>query len=197
MDQVRYDITPTIAILGCTLFSAIDPGQAGTILLFASDFEQIQEWTIESHNAAHKSDLNWLNQQVAEITQNEPEWRIVICTHYSPTVQVEANKASHLKDGSGVCTAVLSKEPCWPSSSVVFWAFGHTHFNCDFVDSATGKRVVTNQNGGRRSEVEGFDPEKVVTVTTEQHTCSGPIQEKTGNFKRLSKIFGLGDRNRN
>ena len=213
LDQVRYDVMPTITILGCTLFSAVDPGPASTIHRFAFDFERIQEWTIALHNAAHKSDLSWLNQQVAEITQNEPERRIMICTHYSPTMQVEANQPSYFKDNSGVSTAAmtdLSKEPCWTSPSVVLWAFGHTHFNCDFVDSATGKRVVTNQHGSRRSAVEGFDPEKVVTVTTEQHTPSEPIQEKTepiqektepiqektGKLKRLSKLFGLGDRNR-
>ena len=196
LDQTRYDISPTVTILGCNLFSAIDPDQASSIQLFSSDFEQIQDSSIDSHTAAHKSDLAWLNQQVAGITQNEPERQIVIFTHYSPTVQGEANKPSHLKDDTGVRTAVMTdlcQEPCWTSSSVVLWAFGHTHFNCDFIDSATGKRVLTNQYGGRRSEAEGFDAEKVVDVTTEQSTTAEPIEKKMGKAKRLLKLFGQGD----
>lgn len=46
------------------------------------------------------------------------------------------------------------------------WAFGHTHFNCDFEDERTAKRVLANQKGYARAEALGFDREKVVTVET-------------------------------
>jgi hypothetical protein len=169
LDQVRYDISASITVLGCTLFSAIEPHQESSVKLFVSDFERIENWGIESHNAAHKSDLDWLNQQVMSITQCEPERRIVVFTHYSPTAQVEANDPRHLKDDFGVRSAFvtdLSEEPCWKSLSVVLWGFGHTHFNCDFTDATTGKRVLANQKGYRKSEAEGFEIEKVVEITT-------------------------------
>lgn len=73
LDQDRYDIEPTLTVLGCTLFSAIDLGQASSVRMFVSDFERIQAWDIDSHNGAHASDLNWLNEQVASITRSEPE----------------------------------------------------------------------------------------------------------------------------
>ena len=41
-----------------------------------------------------------------------------------------------------------------------------THFNCDFEDLEAKKRVVTNQKGYRRSELETFDASKVVKVET-------------------------------
>lgn len=160
-------MTPTLTVLGCTLFSAIDPDQASSIQLFVSDFEQIQDWNIDSHNAAHNLDLTWLNQQVTEITQTEPQHRIIIFTHYPRTVRAEAHSPRHLTDPSAVRSAFmtdLSAEPCWTLPSVVLWAFGHAHFNCDFVDSVTGKRVVANQKGYRRSEVDDFDSENIVTV---------------------------------
>ena len=41
LDQVRYDFTPTITILGCALFSAIDLEQGVSVGHFVSDFERI------------------------------------------------------------------------------------------------------------------------------------------------------------
>lgn len=58
----------------------------------------------------------------------------------------------------------LSKEVCWTCPAVVLWAFGHTHFNCDFIDAATGKRAMANQKGYSRLEADGFDAGKVVTL---------------------------------
>jgi uncharacterized protein (DUF779 family) len=60
----------------------------------------------------------------------------------------------------------LSAQPCWITPAVKLWAFGHTHFNCDFVDGRSGKRVLTNQRGYARSQSEGFDVEKVVKIDT-------------------------------
>ncbi|KAK1481971.1 calcineurin-like phosphoesterase [Colletotrichum abscissum] len=43
-------------------------------------------------------------------------------------------------------------------------AFGHTHFNCDFVDEATGKRLYTNQKGYWQEHSPGFREGNVVHV---------------------------------
>lgn len=208
MHQRRYDLNQTITVLGCTLFSNIDATQASTIQLFVSDFERIQGWNIESHNVSHKSDLTWLNHQVTEIECNEPERSIVILTHYSPTLEAKANDPRHLKDDSNVRTAFmtdLSNEPCWNSPAVGLWAFGHTHFNCDFRESQTGKRIVANQKGYRRSEVHDFNPQKVVTLEFGQHDLrigneaeevavesskshSQPIRRRT-RLERLARFF--------
>jgi len=58
----------------------------------------------------------------------------------------------------------LSDQICWTSADVRLWAFGHTHCNCDFEDLGTKKRVVANQKGYCRSELETFDASKVVKV---------------------------------
>lgn len=170
-DQTRYDITPGLSILGCTLFSDIDLEQASSVQLSVSDFERIQDWSVESHNVAHKVDLDWLNQQVLKISRDEPERQIVVFTHYLPTLRPEANDPRHLKDSSDMRSAFmtdLSNELCWISPAVALWAFGHTHFNHNFIDETTGKRVVANQKGYSRSEAAGFDAEKVVSISAEQ-----------------------------
>ncbi|KAK1766100.1 Ser/Thr protein phosphatase [Phialemonium atrogriseum] len=170
LNRNRFDISDTITILGCTLFSNVTESQRSTVSLFVSDFSNILGWTVDSHNAAHKVDLEWLNAQVTTITRDEPHRSIVILTHYSPTSASEANDPEHLEDSGGVQSAFvtdLAREVCWTSPSVRLWAFGHTHYNCDFVDAVTGKRVVANQRGYGREDAFDFDPDKVVTPSTQ------------------------------
>lgn len=167
LDRRRFDLSDTLTILGCTLFSNVVDSQRGTVSLFVSDFSNITDWTVETHNVAHKSDLSWLNGEVETIARHEPHRRVIVLTHYSPTSLPEANDPEHLEDSRGVQTAFvtnLDKEPCWTSPVVKVWAFGHTHFNCDFVDAKTGKRVVANQRGYGREDIFDFDAGKVVDI---------------------------------
>ncbi len=88
-------------------------------------------------------------------------------THYRPTALEAANDPRHVQDHTQVQSAFvtdLSDQICWTTPQVKLWAFGHTHFNCDFKDSQTGKQVVANQKGYRKAEVLIFDGTKVVTV---------------------------------
>lgn len=167
MDRRRFDLDDTVTVLGCTMFSNITEDQRGTVSLFISDFSNTPNWTVDSHNEAHKADLAWLNAQIESISSAESHRAIVILTHYSPTTLPEANDPDHLEDDRGVQSAFatdLSGEVCWTSPSVRLWAFGHTHFNCDFVDGRTGKRVVANQRGYGREDRFDFYADKVVSV---------------------------------
>jgi hypothetical protein len=56
----------------------------------------------------------------------------------------------------------LADEPCWQSAAVKVWAFGHTHFNCDYRDEKHPKRVISNQRGYYFAQAEGFDMKNVV-----------------------------------
>ncbi|KAM0325455.1 hypothetical protein ACHAQA_007442 [Verticillium albo-atrum] len=183
LNRRRYDISETVTILGATLFSHIADEQRQTTSLFVSDFSNIQDWTVDAHNSAHAGDLAWLNREVeaikreSEVGEQQPVGigsgsrssrarSVVILTHYSPTCLPQANDPEHLEDERGVQSAFatdLSGEPCWTAPCVKVWAFGHTHFNCDFVDER-GKRVVANQRGYGREDAFDFDGEKVVGV---------------------------------
>lgn len=169
LDRRRYDIDDRVTILGCTLLSQVTESQSSTVSLFVSDFFNISNWTVDAHNEAHKADLAWLNEQVESISRDGTHRTIVILTHYSPTVLLEAIDPEDAEDSRGVQSAFvtdLSGEACWTSPSVQLWGFGHTHYNCDFVHG--GKRVVANQRGYGREEMFDFYEDKVVEVGTSQ-----------------------------
>ncbi|KAI1371660.1 hypothetical protein F4677DRAFT_434781 [Hypoxylon crocopeplum] len=90
-----------------------------------------------------KEDLNWHNP-----TFNE---RAVDPEHKDSSIQ------------SGFATD-LSDQICWQSDRVKIWAFGHTHFNCDFIDEKTGKRVVANQRGYYFKQSQGYAGNKVIVL---------------------------------
>ncbi|SPO03944.1 related to Ser/Thr protein phosphatase superfamily [Cephalotrichum gorgonifer] len=167
LDRRRYDINDKVTILGCTLFSHIIESQKSTVSLFVSDFSNIPAWTVDAHNEAHKADLAWLNGQVESVSRDEPHRTIAILTHYSPTALPEANDPEHAEDNRGVQSAFvtdLSGEVCWTSPLVKLWGFGHTHFNCDFVEQGAGKRIVANQRGYGREDKFDFYVDKVVEL---------------------------------
>ncbi|KAJ5503710.1 hypothetical protein N7463_006584 [Penicillium fimorum] len=168
LDQTRYDVTKDLTVLGCTLFSQISIPQEFTVESRMVDFKDILRWDVDSHNAAHQSDVEWLNTQVSTISKTEPLRRIVIFTHHSPTVDSRSTDPKHI--GSGVSTGFatdLSCEECWTNPAVVAWAFGHTHFNCDFTD-ANGKAIISNQKGYRLIPAKGFNPERTFYIGEHQ-----------------------------
>ncbi|KAI9879149.1 MAG: hypothetical protein M1830_009408 [Pleopsidium flavum] len=158
LDQTRYDLSSDITILGCTLFSNILPPQSESVSIGLNDFYHIENWTVEHHSEAHIADVDWLNAQVKLITELESHRKIIILTHHSPTTSPKAVDPAHAqsKISSGF-SSDLSGEVCWTSQNVRVWAFGHTHFNCDFVDPIAGKRIVTNQRGYYFSQSAGFE----------------------------------------
>lgn len=165
LNQTRYDLSPSVTILGCSLFSNITETQAEMVSFGLNDFYYTKDWTIETHREAYLADLEWLNDEVNSISRSEPKRKVIVLTHYCPLTSDEVvdPKHSNSKISSGFMSD-LSSEPCWTSEAAKLWAFGHTHFNCDFHDSRTGKRVMSNQRGYYFAQSEGFDIGKVVGV---------------------------------
>lgn len=169
LDQTRHDLSPTLTVLGCTLFTHVPPPHADHVSSRLKDFHHIAAWTLAAHNAAHAADLAWLNAQVAALAAAEPHRALVILTHHSPTTRAAAVDPAHAQSpvGSGFATD-LARESCWTAGNVRAWAFGHTHFNCDFVaeegGGEGGLRVLTNQRGYCFRESAGFDGGKCVEV---------------------------------
>lgn len=147
LDQGRWDVNETLTVLGCTLFSKISSHQRVEVERRLSNFRETRDWTVEDHVTAHRSDLDWLNDQVKAISETEPQRKIAVFSHYSPTLAAPAVAPQHRDSPiSSAFATDLSHQECWTNQAVVFWAFGHTHFNCDFTDER-GKRVIANQKG--------------------------------------------------
>lgn len=163
LNRTRYDISSAVTILGCTLFSSVLPEQHDQVSFGLNDFYHIKDWSVEQHCEAHDHEVAWLNDQVFAISSEEPDRKVVILTHYSPTLDGRSTDPMHRdsKISSGFSTD-LKNQACWTNLSVRLWAFGHTHFNCDFDED--GKRVLTNQKGYYFAQAAGFREHKVVEL---------------------------------
>lgn len=165
LDRKTYLVPNTgVAIVGCSLFSAVPPQNAMDVEMGLNDFFQTLEWNIRLHSDAHECDLAWLN---AEVNKLEVE-KIVIVSHWSPSRDPRAMQPQHVgsKITAGFSTD-LSHTPCFVSPKVKVWAFGHTHYNCDFMverESGHPLRLLTNQRGYYFAQAQGFDGNKTVEV---------------------------------
>jgi hypothetical protein len=95
LDQTRHDVSSTVTVLSCTLFSKVPPQQEYAVKTRMADFKNIARWTFDDHNEAHQADMDWLNTQVKDIAAKEPRWKIVIFTHHSPCQDDRAVKPIH------------------------------------------------------------------------------------------------------
>jgi len=144
LDQTRYDLTDDVTILGCTLWSHIPQTASEIVGRSLKDFKTIHQWSIESHNSAHTADAAWLDRECAKIRAEEPGRRIVIFTHHAPAVYGTSPPEHQNSPISSGFATDMTVRSCW-GYPVSLWAFGHTHFSCDFVRDNV--RIVSNQRG--------------------------------------------------
>ncbi|CAK7230007.1 hypothetical protein SBRCBS47491_007441 [Sporothrix bragantina] len=169
---------PPVIVVGCSLFSYAPPQHAAAIYQGMNDFRLTGGgWDVDAHNDAHARDRQWLNQVVTSMTLNgAPDLRIVVLTHWSPTTDPRARDARHgdaAQDPlSGAFATDMSGDACFQSSKVRAWAFGHTHYNCDFLvkrQTEDGRdlvpiRLYTNQRGYSGAGAPRYNPNKVLTL---------------------------------
>ncbi|KAF9065039.1 Ser/Thr protein phosphatase protein [Rhodocollybia butyracea] len=161
LDRTRHDISPTLTILGCSLWSALNQDDLDILSWSLTDFRRIGEFNPTVHSALHKADLTWLNETVSSMVQHEPERQIVIFTHHAPTK--EGTGSPQYADGptSSAFASELTGEACWASGHVKLWAFVHTHWCCDF--ERNGVRLYSNQRGYGEGQA-SYDAGKVVEI---------------------------------
>lgn len=168
LDRAAYRLPGTnTVILGCSLFSYIPPESEQAVSFGLNDFYQIDGWDVTAHNEAHRRDLAWLNTNVARLEREDV--KIVILSHWSPSTDSRSIDPKHATSPITSAFATdLSDQACFESEKVKIWAFGHTHYNCDFSFGRKGGtgplRLVTNQRGYYFSQAKGFDAEKVIEV---------------------------------
>ncbi|TKA31331.1 hypothetical protein B0A50_02176 [Salinomyces thailandicus] len=164
MDKLRVDIhNGATIILGCTLYSHI-PNKEALSCIEASgvkDFGRIGEWSWEQHNAEHATDTLWLRQQLAFISEKQPDSRVIIVTHFPPTWDMtSANSRLHGDKRYFFGSDVLDRFLYWPGAHLVtHWVFGHTHWNTTFRHGST--TFVSNHRQDQSSSRK-FDPEATI-----------------------------------
>ena len=160
LNRTRVDLSPTLTILGATLWSHLNPDNLDILLWRLTDLKRIKGFTADRFTELHKTELSWLNTQVEQIRANEQTRSVIIFTHHAPTMGTADPKYAGGPTESAFATE-LTNEPCW-GPPVKVWAFGHTHWSCDMVKK--GVRVVNNQRGYLRPGDKGWDPEFVLKV---------------------------------
>lgn len=152
-----------VTVLGCTMWSHIPSDSRKRVSLGINDFRQIDDWTVDGHNAAHAADVAWLKAQLTDIAAEnraaaaaagpgveKEKRRVLIITHHVPTLSPLARAPKH-KDSpfmTSFQTDVLGDGDGgfdWAGSGVKVWACGHTHQS--FRIEEKGVLVVSNQRG--------------------------------------------------
>lgn len=160
LDRTRFDVSPTLTILGCTLWSALDPDCLDILSWSLTDFKRIHGFDAASYNTLHQTDLAWLCESVEAIRRDEPHRRVVVLTHHAPTIEGTGDPKHIGGPTNSAFATELTELPCW-GSPVHMWAFGHTHWCCDF--ERKGVRVYANQRGYGTGATD-FDPSKAVLL---------------------------------
>ena len=152
---MRYDVSPSLTILGCTLWAALDPKDDDIHKWSVTDFKCISGFKTDDFRKAHKHEVDWLARE-------ESHCRVLVMTHHAPALEGTRNPKFAGSDlNKSAFATELVDEACWDLERVRVWMFGHTHWTCDFIKE--GIRVVINQRGYTRG-APGFTETKVIEV---------------------------------
>lgn len=163
LDRTRFDLTDSVTVLGCTLWSAIPPALFETVARSLRDFTRVQNWTVKDYTNSHARDLEWLTNECAAIRAQEPHRRVIVLSHHAPTRHGTSAPQHANSPLTSAFATELTTHTVW-ASPITVWAFGHTHHNSDQV--LKGIRVVSNQRGydGTEAISSGFSKDFTVRV---------------------------------
>ncbi|KAI0848358.1 hypothetical protein F5Y00DRAFT_262745 [Daldinia vernicosa] len=184
LNNSRYDIPDEkVTILGATLFTDPPYGQRHRTDAFYRTEVQI-DFSVKQHRLAHFDTMSYLSRQVAALAHEDPQRSIIILTHHCPTIDTQAIGPSYLVDPEGIKyqhASDLTNQHLWiDADAVKLWAFGSTHYNCDYIDEKTERRVYSNQRG-YPGECDDFRIHAVVDVSTyddKYDDASGPFPDR-------------------
>ncbi|KAJ5945159.1 calcineurin-like phosphoesterase [Penicillium verrucosum] len=144
LHQKWFDIPGScVTILGCTLWSKVPHELTDVVRSKIKDFQKVEGWSVDDHNASNDSDLAWLMKEIHLIhKENEKAEKrskkktILVVTHHAPLLQ-RTSSPQHVQNPWSVAfgTDILSQTP----DGVKVWVFGHTHHTTDFKEG--GKTV--------------------------------------------------------
>ncbi|ROT39718.1 hypothetical protein SODALDRAFT_339161 [Sodiomyces alkalinus F11] len=146
LHRTRSDVDhgqTVVSVLGCTLWSRIRDDAADQVRSKVKDFQSIQGWTVERHNAEHEADVQWLKNEIGLIARDEPNNVVIVITHHAPAIQ-EASRPEYMASPiTGAFATDLLPSGDW--GRVEYWIYGHTHFSTEFEKGSV--TVVSNQRG--------------------------------------------------
>ncbi|EEP77651.1 predicted protein [Uncinocarpus reesii 1704] len=146
LNRNRVDINRRVTILGCTLWSQIPEDSQLWVRMKIADFSMIKDWTVEAHNTEHNKDVQWLQQELYNISLEGTNRDVIVATHHAPSFLKTADPRLKSQPWrSAFCSDLLeSQVKSWRSSNAIrWWIFGHTHWNTAF--RYRGMNIHSNQ----------------------------------------------------
>jgi len=110
-------------IIGCTLWSNIPINARNEILRNISDYNLIENFSIDKSNALHSKSVKYLSDSLDLAISEEIPTRIVI-THHAPLMNGTSDPMY-----KGLTNHAFSTDLEELISKSTHWIYGHTHFN--------------------------------------------------------------------
>jgi hypothetical protein len=179
LNLTRVDIDG-VAILGCTLWSAIpdtNPRIQIMVESFLNDYRQIYVMDEEQYeyrvisgddtNAWFGQQVQWIQKELSKIEQDEPNTPVIVLTHHGPMLKgcshprYENQKPPELFRRHGFVSDLLPLLQGFPNLKA--WFYGHTHYNNTRVLD-NGVLVSSNQRGYANHVLPDYKPGDVYEV---------------------------------
>jgi predicted phosphodiesterase len=155
-------------IIGSTLWSHIPPLAESQVAEYMSKHYSILDedgnlLTTAVYNRWHVAEKATIAEAIADDETNNGRG-VIVLTHYAPYRW--GCSAPEYETGDHLVNHIFASDlsDLWRNTSktrVVLWAFGHTHYCCDF--RVAGTRIVSNQLG-RPHEKIGYRSDFVVSI---------------------------------
>eukprot|EP00947_MAST-08B_sp_MAST-8B-sp1_P003118 g3118.t1 len=128
-----------------------------------------------SSNRWFRSEVAWIRESIEAGRGRHGYETVVVLTHHAPSLEGTSDPVhgrppphGHNLQGHGFASDL----DFLFGQDIRVWAFGHTHYNCDFVRNGT--RVVSNQKGyGWHFDKVRYDPAKVIEVEAPRRALRG------------------------
>jgi hypothetical protein len=156
-----------VTVLDYTLSSYVPEASLQDASFGPNEFFRIGSWTVEEHVPTHTIvSLPGSSRASASSLGNSPTAIDLISTHHSPHGRCQGYQPPYRQEQSlvGVFKGLWG-EKCWAGEGVVFWAFGHTHYNFPhWRDEETWTVVHDDQSGYHSAQGPSFAENWVVKI---------------------------------
>jgi len=148
-----------IVILGTTLWSEIPLDKSFDVLITINDYQCIEGFDLNVVNELYQRNRIWLDKTIEFYRQRNPEYQIIVATHYAPVLEITSapihrgkrNNCAFASD----CTDIMK--------GVHAWIFGHTHYNTTFrVDNT----IITSNQRGSPLENTGYQKDQYLVINS-------------------------------
>lgn len=171
-----FDISPTIRVLGCCLWSFVTPPARHVVSSYLSDYRTIfadedhtKLITVDQLNEVHAQHVQWLTEELIKARAENKQ--VLVMTHHLPSYKLIDPKYSTSSSMKLLNTAFASDLDHLIASPVAIWVCGHTHTAKDMM--INNVRVVINPCGYPH-EPDTSDPTLVLTLNEPTEPTSTP-----------------------